>query len=79
MKRVLFHNDKSTAKDELILFLFILACIIAGTLMCVFAPANWIVSSASIKAFGVLWILIGVMFIPGLIYRLFSNDKKAKK
>lgn len=78
MKIFLFHNDKSTVKDELYLFLFILACIGVGVLMYVFVPTNWIISDASIKVFGILWILVGVMFIPGLIYRLLTNDTTKK-
>lgn len=78
MKNFLFHNDKSTAKDELFLFLFILCCIGAGVLMYIFAPTNWIISDTSIKTFGVLWIIVGVMFIPGFIYRLFSNGAATK-
>lgn len=76
MKNFLFHNDKSTYKDELLLLLFIAACIGLGLIMFNFAPANWILPSSSIKAFGVLLIAVGVIFIPGFIYRLFTNDKK---
>ena len=75
MKGILFHNDKSTFKDELFLLLFILICIGAGVLLYAFAPDNWIISISTIKAFGIVWILAGVMFIPGFIYRLFSNDR----
>ncbi len=78
MKNFLFHNDKNTVKDEFYLFLFILVCIVVGVLMYIFAPTNWIISDTSIKAFGVLWIIVGVMFIPGFIYRLFTNDTATK-
>lgn len=76
MKNFLFKNDKSTIRDELLLLLFILACIGVGVLLIIFAPADWFISAAGFKMFGVLWILVGVMFIPGLIYRLFTNNKK---
>lgn len=72
--KFLFRNDKSTIKDELFLLLFILVCIGAGLLFYIFAPDNWIISSSTIKVFGIVWILAGVMFIPGFVYRLFSND-----
>ena len=65
--KFLFHNDKSTFKDELFLALFILA------------PENWIISNSTFKGFGIIFVFTGVMFIPGLIYRLFSNDTGTKK
>ena len=78
MKNFLFHNDKSTVKDELFLLLFILVCIGAGVLMYIFAPTNWIISENSVKVFGILWILVGVMFMPGFIYRVWTNDISKK-
>lgn len=77
--KFLFHNDKSTVKDELFLLMFIVICIGAGLLFYIFAPEGWIISNSTIKVFGIAWILAGVMFIPGFIYRLFSNDKGAKR
>lgn len=77
--KFLFHNDKSTVRDELFLLLFIVVCIGAGLLFYIFAPQGWIISNSTIKAFGIVWILAGVMFIPGFIYRLFSNDTGTKK
>lgn len=73
MKDFLFHNDKSTKKDELYLLLFIITCIAVGALIYVFAPSTWIIPESTIKVFGVIWILAGVMFIPGLIDRLTRN------
>lgn len=73
MRDFLFHNDRSTRKDELFLFLFILLCVIVGILLYVFAPVNWIIPQSIIKVFGVIWMLTGVMFIPGLINRLIHN------
>lgn len=73
MKDFLFHNDRSTRKDELYLLLFIVACIGSGILIYVFAPSNWVIPESTIKVFGVIWILAGVMFIPGLIDRLVHN------
>lgn len=74
MKDFLFHNDKSTKKDELYLLLFIVASIGAGILSYVFAPTNWIIPESTIKVFGVIWILTGAMFVPGLIDRLVRNQ-----
>jgi membrane protein YdbS with pleckstrin-like domain len=77
--RFLFHNDKSTIKDELFLLLFIVICIGAGVLCYIFAPNGWIISNSTIRVFGIVWIIAGVMFIPGFIYRLCTNDTKTKK
>lgn len=61
--KFLFHNDKSTIKDELFLLMFIVICIGAGVLFYIFAPNDWIISNSTIKVFGVAWILAGVMFL----------------
>lgn len=81
MHNFLFHNDKGTIRDELFLLLFIVICLGLGILLCVVAPNtpnNWIISNVTVKVFGVICIIIGAMFVPGLIYRLFENDKNAK-
>ena len=78
LMKFLFHNDKSTIKDELYLLVFILVCIGVGSLCCIFAPNDWIISENTIKVFGIVWILTGVMFIPALVYRLFTNDTTKK-
>lgn len=79
MKNFLFHNNRSTIKDELFLFLFIVVCIGVGLLCYMFSPSNGFIFNSSIKTFGILWIITGVMFIPGLIYRLFTNNSGTKK
>lgn len=76
MKFSLIKNDKSTAMDELILFLIIAVCLTVGILLIVYKPTFWFIDSSSTTLFGVLITLLGVMYIPGLIYRLFTNDKK---
>ena len=78
MKFSLFTNDKTTFIDEVYLFIFILVCICAGAAFIIFAPSFWIISSANTKAFGVVWVLVGVMFVPGLIYRLKTNEIKKR-
>lgn len=77
--KFLFHNDKSTIRDELYLLLFILVCIGVGVLCYIFAPSGWMISQSTIKALGIGLILAGIMFVPGLIYRLFSNDTAERK
>ena len=76
MKLSLFRNDKTTFKDELVLALIVSVSLTVGTLLVVTAPSVWIIQSSTTKVFGVLWIMVGVMFFPGLIYRLFTNDPK---
>ena len=76
MKFSLFKNDRSTAKDELLLLLFILVCIGIGTALVATSPQFWIIDSAFSGSFGILWIITGVLFVPALIYRLAHNDKK---
>ena len=75
MKFSLLHNDKSTAKDELLLFLFIAFWLVCGILLVVYKPSFFIIDEAESTVFGVLCILIAAMFTPGLVYRLFTNDK----
>lgn len=76
MKNILFKNDKSTVKDEVFLGIFIVACLGLGGMIYAYAPNNWFVSEMTIRAFGLIFIITGVLFIPGFIYRIFTNDKK---
>lgn len=73
MKFSLFRNNKTTFKDELVLELIVSVSLAIGTLLVVTAPSVWIIQSSTTKVFGVLWIMVGVMFLPSLIYRLFTN------
>ena len=75
MKFSLFHNDKSTAKYDLLLFLFIACWLVCGILLVVYNTSFFIIDEAESTVFGVLCILIAAMFTPGLVYRLFTNDK----
>lgn len=79
MKNFLFHNDKSTINDELLLLLFIVACIAVGVLLFAFAPTDWIVPHSTIKIIGLIWVIAGIMFIPGFVIRLLENKKESKK
>ena len=76
MKFGLFRNDKTTFKDELALALIVSISLAVGILLVVTAPSVWIIRSSTTRVFGVLWIMVGIMFLPGLIYRLFTNDPK---
>lgn len=76
MKFGLFRNDKTTFKDELVLALIVSISLAVGILLVVTAPSVWIIRSSTTRVFGVLWIMVGIIFLPGLIYRLFTNDPK---
>ena len=75
MKYSLFKNDKSTASDELILFVLIILSLAIGVGLVLWGPSFWIIDSTFTKSFGVLWIVLALMFIPWLVYRLLTNDK----
>ena len=76
MRFSIIKNDKSTALDELLLFLFIVVCAGIGVALIVYKPSFWIITAELTKCFGVVWIVVAVMFIPGLIYRLCTNERK---
>ena len=73
MKFSLFKNDKTTYWDEVILALMIITSIVAGVLLIAFRPGFLFVSPSVSCGLGVLFVLYGVMFIPGFIYRLMTN------
>lgn len=78
MKFSMVENDKSTFWDEVILGLIVVLCIAVGVVLVVTRPSIWIIDSTFTTVVGVLIAAVGVMFIPGLIYRLLTNDKKKK-
>ena len=79
MKLSIFSNDKTTAKDEVVLTLFNLVCLIAGVLLVVFNPSLWLITSNDFIVLGVLFIIIAVMFIPCIIYRFTTNNELNNK
>ncbi len=76
MKFSIVENDKSTYWDEVILALIIVGFVVLGIVICAIKPSVWIIDANTSFVFGVLMIVTGVMFIPGLIYRLCTNEKK---
>lgn len=75
MKFSLVKNDKSTYWDEVILAVMVIASFAIGISLIVIKPSFWIITEATTTITGVFFVLFGVMFLPGLIYRLFTNDK----
>ena len=65
----IFSNDKTTAKDEVVLMIFVAICFIIGVVGVVWQY------STSTTVFGVLCIVTGVMFIPSIVWRLHENYK----
>lgn len=78
MKFSMVENDKSTFWDEVILGLIVVLCIAVGVVLVITRPSIWIIDSTFTTVVGVLIAAVGVMFIPALIYRLLTNDKKEK-
>lgn len=62
----IFSNDKTTAKDEVVLMIFVAICFIIGVV--------WQYNTST-TVFGVLCIVTGVMFIPSIVWRLHENYK----
>lgn len=69
-------NDKSTAKDELIFSIITLIVIALGVAMIIYRPTLGILDSTITLSFGIILVLLGIMYIPCIIYRLSTNDKK---
>lgn len=66
LKFSFIKNDKSTIKDELLLLGFILICLAAGIALLITRPSVWIIDQTFSLGFGIILVLTGVMFIPGL-------------
>lgn len=76
MKFNVFNNDKSTYWDEVFLALIVMVSVGSGIALIITKPAFLFIDGNNTTVFGALLVLIGAMFLPGLIYRLFHNDKK---
>lgn len=74
MKLSVFKNDKSTLSDELILTLIVIVLVIAGLFLYLYSSFFGVVS-AYVKNFSLVLIILAIMYIPCIIYRLFSNEK----
>ena len=70
----LFKNDKTTVKDEIVLFLIIILSIAIGSILILIKPSFGIIHERHTVVCGVFIDLFGVMLIPGLIYRILTNN-----
>ncbi|MCR5421380.1 MAG: hypothetical protein K6E98_10250 [Lachnospiraceae bacterium] len=78
MKFSLIKNDKSTVMDELVLGIMVICSLVIGILLMIAKPEFWVISSKASVLTGLVFVVFGVMFIPALIYRFFTNDKQQK-
>lgn len=72
----LTKNDKTTRKDEIALALLIVISVAVGLMLVNLKPAFWVIREVHTTLLGVILILFGVMWIPGLFHRLSENIKK---
>lgn len=81
MKFSFVKNDTTTYWDEIWLILITLIALVIGVLLVVFRPSFWIISESTSICFGVISLLLVVMYTPCIIYRLFENkiEKKENK
>ena len=75
MKFSLVKNDKSTYWDEVILAIMVVVSLVIGLCLIILKPTFWIVKESTSTITGVFFLLFGIMFLPGLIYRLLTNEK----
>jgi len=76
MKLSLFTNDKSTMADEIIFSLITAVILAIGVLLFIYRPSIWFVDETMTMCFGLIMILLAVMYIPCIIYRFATNDHK---
>lgn len=79
MKFSFVKNDTTTYWDEIWLILITLIALVIGVLLVVFRPSFWIISESTSICFGVLSLLLVVMYTPCIIYRLFENKIEKKE
>lgn len=78
MKFSITKNDKSTFWDEVIIGVLCLVCLAGGILLIVYKPSLGVMDQNAMVVIGVLMTIVGCMFVPGLIYRLFTNERTKK-
>lgn len=75
MKLSLFTNDKSTMMDEIIFSLITALILAGGILLFIYRPSFGIIEESMTMCFGLIMILLAIMYIPCIIYRFVTNDK----
>lgn len=74
MRFSLLKNDKSTFVDEVILGVIVMISVIIGGFLIKLHPTFWIIDENDVIVFGTIIVIFGFMFIPALVYRLWTND-----
>lgn len=64
---------REKVKNELGLVGMILGFGLVGILFMTLKPSFWFVSSIDTFVFGVLMLITGVMYVPGLLYKVFCE------
>lgn len=73
MKFSFIKNNTASYWDEVGLGLITLVALIVGIWLIVFRPSFWIISENTSVCFGVISIMLAIMYIPCIIYRIFEE------
>lgn len=71
-------NDPTTVKDEIVLTIITLCAFAIGIALVVFRPSFWFIGANDTCVIGVLFIMLGVMYTPAIIYRFMTNHTRKK-
>lgn len=69
VKLSIFSNDKTIAKDDVVLALIALISLLFGVLLVIFTPSLWLITSNDFIVLGVILIMLAIMFAPCIIYK----------
>lgn len=72
----ILSNDKTTAKDEIIITVFITIALIIGVTLIILGKKSII--PTTFITFGVLMVLVFIILLPCVIYRFTENYKDDK-
>ena len=70
----LFSKDKKKAKDELIFYIFVAACLIVGVSL--FVVGMIMNTNSFLVTFGVLFTITFIMLLRSIIYNIMRNSQK---
>lgn len=76
MKLSPFENDKTTYVDEIIFSIITLIILAAGIALVALKPSVWVFEESFFVGIGVILILLTIIYIPCIVYRFATNDRK---
>lgn len=76
MKLNPIKNDKSTMVDEIIFLIITILVMVVGVLLTIYKPSIMGLNKHIAMNFGIIMVLLGVMYLPCIIYRFCTNDRK---